>query len=236
MKRKILVALLRILLVCALLFIGWGPDDRGGFLADRARLGLLLILICRHIAEIFSLRTDAFAVERKQEAQQCWAPAVSGLTGILLCWLLPCDDRRGILTFAESAELRWIGLVVFSAGAAVQLVAQRTLGRQYSMYVTLRNGHQLIQTGIYRRIRHPIYLGLILNIVGVALAFRSLLAIPLFVLAAAFVAWRIRREDAMLDREFGADFARYRHRTKRFFPYLRATKYPFTRVSSEHES
>jgi protein-S-isoprenylcysteine O-methyltransferase Ste14 len=235
MKRKILVALLRILLVCALLFIGWGPDDRGGFLEDRARLGLLLILICRHIAEIFSLRTDAFAVERKQ-VQQCWAPAVSGLTGILLCWLLPRDDRRGILTFAESAELRWIGLVVFSAGAAVQLVAQRTLGRQYSMYVTLRNGHQLIQTGIYRLIRHPIYLGLILNIVGVALAFRSLLAIPLLVLAAAFLAWRIRREDAMLDREFGADFARYRHRTKRFFPYLRATKCAVTGVRSEHES
>jgi protein-S-isoprenylcysteine O-methyltransferase Ste14 len=104
------------------------------------------------------------------------------------------------------------------------------------MYVTLGNGHQLIQTGIYRLIRHPIYLGLILNIVGVALAFRSLLAIPLFVLAAAFVAWRIRREDAMLDREFGADFARYRHRTKRFFPYLRVTKCAVTGVSSEHES
>jgi protein-S-isoprenylcysteine O-methyltransferase Ste14 len=233
MKNKILVALLRILVVWALLFTGWGLDDPGGFFASPARPALLLILICRHIAEIFSLKTDPFAVERKLAAQQCWVPAISGLTGTLLCWLLPFNDRRGILTFSEFAELRCIGLIMFSTGAALQLVAQHTLGRQYSMYVALRNGHQLIQTGVYRLIRHPIYLGLILNMVGVSLTFRSLLAIPLLVIVAAFLAWRIRQEDAMLNQEFGADFARYRHVTRRFFPYLRATKHAVTHVSAK---
>jgi len=219
-KRKALVALSRIGVASSLIFIGWGLNDLGHFFAEPGRTALFLLLLLRHVAETLSMNMDALAAQKEPVDHQRWVPIYSGLTMAFLCWFLPYGDRRAMLTFSDVGAWRYLGLALFVAGVAVQLTAQRTLGRQYSAHVALRNNHRLVKAGIYSVIRHPIYLGLFLNICGVALVFRSWLAIPLFLLLTVFVAWRVQQEEGLLGKEFGSDFDTYCRSTKRLLPHV----------------
>ena len=100
------------------------------------------------------------------------------------------------------------------------MVAAKELGKQFSPYVTLQEEHQLVQSGIYGYIRHPMYLGLVLAQPGIALVFRSWLVIPICALGTLFVLARIRQEERLLQEHFGKEFEDYRSRTWGLLPYL----------------
>lgn len=204
---------------CALLFGGWGFPHFQTFFDQPARTAFLFLLLARNAGEALSLRTNLLST-RGLGGFQRWIPALSRLTMVFLCWFLPFADAREILTITGVQTPRYIGLLLFSAGGAIQLVAIRTLGTHYSVHVTLQNEHRLVQDGLYRIIRHPIYLGLLLNMLGTPLVFRSWLIIPVLALAVVFVAVRIRQEEALLGEEFGPEFEMYRRRTKLLVPYL----------------
>ncbi len=125
-----------------------------------------------------------------------------------------------MLTFGGAGWLRYAGLVLDAGGTAIVLLAVRTLGKQYSAYITLQEDHELVQTGIYGLIRHPIYLRALLASLGLPLIFRSWLAVPLPLLTFLFVWIRIRQEQDLLAGRFGADFEAYRRRTWCLIPYL----------------
>jgi protein-S-isoprenylcysteine O-methyltransferase Ste14 len=125
-----------------------------------------------------------------------------------------------VLAFAGSEAMRYAGLALYTVGNLLALVSLRALGKQYSGYVTLQENHQLVQTGIYGLIRHPIYLRALLVAVGLPLIFRSQLVFPFLVFIAVFVAVRIRQEEKLLAEQFGAEFEAYRRRTWRLLPYL----------------
>lgn len=76
-----------------------------------------------------------------------------------------------MLTFAGSEAMRYAGLALYTVGSLLALVSLRALGKQYSGYVTLQDNHELVQTGIYGFIRHPIYLRALLVAVGLPLIF-----------------------------------------------------------------
>jgi protein-S-isoprenylcysteine O-methyltransferase Ste14 len=218
--RKALVVLAQSLAACALVFSGWGFKGLGNFFTEPVRTLLLLLLVTRNAVETLFLRPDAFIAGKKTTGYPGWMLAVSRLTMWFLCWFLPFADRRAILTFAHPGALRYLGVLMFLVGGAVQLVALRTLGRQYSVYVTVQSDHQLVDNGIYRLVRHPIYLGLVLTMLGTTLAFSSWLVIPVIVLVTIFVSLRIRQEEALLSSEFGLEFESYRQRTKMLLPHL----------------
>ena len=75
-------------------------------------------------------------------------------------------------------------------------------------------------TGIYRAIRHPSYLGLLVNALGWALAFRSGIGVILAALMVPPLLARIRAEEALLRTQFGDAYDAYRHRTSRLIPGL----------------
>jgi protein-S-isoprenylcysteine O-methyltransferase Ste14 len=114
----------------------------------------------------------------------------------------------------------WLGVAITVAGAGVAFWARWHLGTNWSGVVTLKEGHELIRTGPYRTIRHPIYTGMLLALLGTALAVgevRGLLAIAL--------AWfsfylKARREESFLAEEFGTAFAEHQRRTGMFLPKL----------------
>lgn len=96
---------------------------------------------------------------------------------------------------------------------ALQGWAVATLGRFFRLTVTAQADHRLIDTGPYRRLRHPAYTGALLTLTGVAPAmgnWLSRLVAP--ALAVAGFAWRIRVEERSLTRQFGSTFAAYRAR------------------------
>lgn len=204
-----------------LLLLGWGMDDLSGFFAHPARAGFIgVALLGLGVALVWRLDVQIYRRGQRPLGRQRWTLRLLTLIGLCLVWFLPYADRRALLIFADADALRYFGLLLYAGGSAVVLVALRALGKQYSGYVTLQEDHQLVQTGIYGVIRHPIYLRALMVSVGLPLIFRSWLALPLMLLAAIFVAVRIRGEERLLAEHFGAEFEAYRRRTWRLIPYL----------------
>jgi protein-S-isoprenylcysteine O-methyltransferase Ste14 len=112
------------------------------------------------------------------------------------------------------------GLVLVAAGLALTVWARVTLGGNWSATVTLKEGHRIVTAGPYRRVRHPIYTGLLVAFAGSALVrgeWRGLLALVLVTAAL----WRkLRLEERWLTDAFGAAYAEYARRTRALLPWL----------------
>ena len=93
------------------------------------------------------------------------------------------------------------------------------LGTNWSITLEMREQHQLITQGVYRRIRHPMYSALMLYAVGQALVIPNWVAGPSNLIAFAILcALRISAEERMMVEEFGDEYAAYSARTKRLIP------------------
>ena len=213
--------LAQVVLGVGLMLAGWGWEDWRGFFAHPARAALVGVTLLGVVPVLTGwVDVQVFRKGKRPVGRQRWL-----LTGVMvvmmgLVWFLPFGDRRRVLVFAGSEAMRYGGLALYTAGNALALVALRALGKQYSGYVTLQDDHQLVQTGIYAVIRHPIYLRALLMGLGLPLIFRSQLVFPFLVFLAVFVAVRIRQEEKLLAEQFGAEFEAYRRRTWRLLPYL----------------
>ncbi len=221
MSKKTAVGFLAQFVVWGLLLFGWGLDDLRGFFSHPARLGLLVVAVLGTAAVLVShLDFDPFRKGEKPVGRQRWILAVLVAITLFSAWFMPFGDRRGLLVFADADAVRYIGLALNASGGAIRLWGLWMLGRQFSAYVTLQQNHRLVQTGIYRFVRHPMYLGVLLAFPGSALVFRSWLVIPLFVICAVLLGARIAQEEKLLAEHFGAEFEAYRRRTWRLLPYL----------------
>jgi protein-S-isoprenylcysteine O-methyltransferase Ste14 len=119
-----------------------------------------------------------------------------------------------------SAAIGRLGVAVTFAGVAIAIWARWHLGENWSSAVTLKEGHELIRSGPYRRIRHPIYTGMLLAFAGTALAlgeYRALIAFGIVLFA--FYA-KARREERFLRQEFGDAFKEHLRHTGMFLPKL----------------
>jgi protein-S-isoprenylcysteine O-methyltransferase Ste14 len=94
------------------------------------------------------------------------------------------------------------------------------LGHRFSGLVAIQPGHTLVTTGIYRVIRHPSYLGLLVNSLGWALAFRSGVGVLLTALLIPPLVARIRAEETLLRAQFGGEYDAYCACTSRLLPGL----------------
>lgn len=207
--------------VVLLILLGWGPGDWRGYFANPARSGLIAVAIFgASIASI--LRLDLAPLRRGQSSigNQSLVLLILALASLGLIWFLPFADQRSILVFRDNLFLRDAGLAICAAGVAIRLAALARLGKQFSAFVTLQESHELIQTGIYRVIRHPLYLSLLMAGPGFALVFRSQLVLPILAVALVFVASRIREEEKLLHSSFGRTFDEYKNRTWSLLPYV----------------
>jgi protein-S-isoprenylcysteine O-methyltransferase Ste14 len=93
-------------------------------------------------------------------------------------------DRKEFWTL-DGNTVRWLDVLLFAAGGALRLWPVFVLGHRFSGLVAIQPGHRLVTSGIYRVIRHPSYLGLLINSLGWALAFRSAIGVLLTALLLA---------------------------------------------------
>ena len=207
--------LLRVVLVLA----GWGATHLGAFFANRARAALIAAFLLSFVfGTAFRIEFNPF---RNTEAKKSpWAIMLGGLSLPVLYALVAWLDRTGVFTFAYWPALRWLGVSLFVAGDLIRLLALRELGRQYSALLTIQSEHQLIETGLYHRIRHPFYLGQVLAEPGIMLALRSPFAILIVTASVPFVINRMNREEQMLVGHFGDRYRSYCVRTYRLLPYV----------------
>ena len=118
-------------------------------------------------------------------------------------------------------EAFWIGIALIILGIIVRAIAIVTLWRYFTVAVEIATGHELIERGMYRVIRHPSYTGLLLSFLGLGFAFRNWISLAV-VMTVTFLAlsYRVRVEEAALIEHFGDRYREYMKRTKRFIPGL----------------
>jgi protein-S-isoprenylcysteine O-methyltransferase Ste14 len=115
--------------------------------------------------------------------------------------------------------VRTVGVVLCAAGVAVAIWARLCLGRNWGMPMSVRAKPTLVRRGPYRVVRHPIYSGLLLMILGSALASGPAWLIAAAAAAAYFV-MSLRVEEADMAAFFPEDYPRYAAHTKRLIPFV----------------
>ena len=162
---------------------------------------------------IFVRRHEGFK-EKGKRKKELFSPLV------LLAWLAAAI----LIGYAGIGVLPdWLfypGEILFIMGYAFTIYSISVLGRYYSTYVEVLPDHKVIESGPYRLIRHPNYLGQIIGVVGLGLALQSWVSLLiLLVVGGGYFAYRIRNEEAFLVVEIG-DYAKYMKRTKRLIPFI----------------
>jgi protein-S-isoprenylcysteine O-methyltransferase Ste14 len=115
----------------------------------------------------------------------------------------------------------YIGLVLIIFGMIFRFISILSLGKLFTVDVTIRNNHKLKKTGIYHIIRHPSYLGSILSFIGFGISLNnwiSLLIISIMVTIAMLN--RIKVEERMLTEQFGKEYLEYMKKTYCLFPWI----------------
>lgn len=119
------------------------------------------------------------------------------------------------------------GLVPFYAGAAITLAgllfavwAREHLGKNWSRSVTVKQDHELITSGPYALVRHPIYTGILTGFLGSAIAEGQLRSLIAFVMVSAVLWFKLRLEESWMRETFGDNYAAYARRVAALVPYL----------------
>ncbi len=140
-----------------------------------------------------------------------------------LSFLIPILDYGYGRQARPPVEACWsiAGLVLLAGGLAFRTWAIRTLGRFFTAAVEVQQDQKVIQTGPFRFIRHPSYLGTVILIVGVPVLLRSYVGLVASIVLFAFAyALRISAEEKALAEELGAAYVDYQKRTWRLIPFV----------------
>ena len=167
----------------------------------------------------------AFTAKRTRREEPAGARLAYLIPVILAALLLFSHSfRTGPLTLRvvpASPPVEWAGVGLTALGIAFTFWARIHLGRNWSGRVVIKQEHELIRTGPYTRVRHPIYTGLLLAIFGTALAMGELRAFLALALAAVHFVRKAKREESFMSQEFGEEYAEYRSRTGMLIPKFR---------------
>ena len=140
-----------------------------------------------------------------------------GLTALSVFLLLRVF--RGASLAVHSSVLETIGAVVFASGIALAIWARVQLGRNWGMPMTQKAEPELVTTGPYRRVRHPIYSGIILAMIGTAVAVSVYWLVAVALLGAYFI-YSATREERYLTEQFPETYPAYKHSTKMLIPFI----------------
>lgn len=120
---------------------------------------------------------------------------------------------------AAAAARQCVGVALVALGMGVALWARLHLGRNWGMPMTLRTGHELVSTGPYAYVRHPIYAGILLAMLGSAVAVAPVWGWAL-VLFFVYFLYSARAEERMMAEQFPEAYAPYQARTRRLIPFI----------------
>ncbi|HLH03329.1 MAG TPA: isoprenylcysteine carboxylmethyltransferase family protein [Bryobacteraceae bacterium] len=140
--------------------------------------------------------------------------------GVLAGVLLSGRIWKGPQLIPQNAETGWVGLALTLAGVALALWARFVLGRNWSGTVTVKHNHELVRGGPYRVVRHPIYSGFLLALLGTAVATGTACAFAGLVLAAVALRLKSLTEEQFMTEEFGAQYLEYKRETRALIPLL----------------
>lgn len=211
----VLLGIVSILVQFALAILGWG-----GFAAFFRHPALQAMAIATVvIATVAFFAGGNVSPGVKEDRSNRWVLKAFSVIATLAAFLAAYTDRVGFLTIDGDAA-RWIGLGVYIVGAIVRLLPMYVLGNRFSGLVAIQPGHTLETGGIYKVIRNPSYLGMLINASGWALCFRSGVGLALAASLLVPLVARMHAEERLLREQFGAEYEAYFKRTWRLAPWI----------------
>jgi|GEM_PF-483019 len=179
---------------------------------------VMLVQFCVVISLLSGLlgfRPASGVKETKKQRRIVWTMIVF-IFLYIACAVL-CERLKVTVTYGF---VRDIGLVFVVIGGLLRIWSIAVLGRFHSAYVALMEEHKLIQDGPYKLVRNPSYLGMLIVMAGIPLAYGTWF--PLLAMPGAFIVmkWRINDEEAFLAEHFGQEYAEYRCNTFRLIPFI----------------
>lgn len=208
-----LVAMLGLVVQIGLAILGWG-----GFSAFFCHPVFVAMTIATFVMGGVSLFSGGnLSVGEREDRGNRWVIAAIGVLGLLLAYFSAYTDRRDFWTI-DGVAMRWAGFGLYIVGGTLRLWPVFVLGRRFSGLVAIQKDHTLVTTGIYRYIRNPSYLGLLMGSLGWALLFRAGVGVLITALLLIPLVARIHSEEHLLAERFGAEYENYRARTWRLLP------------------
>ncbi len=114
----------------------------------------------------------------------------------------------------------WIGAAFTVGGLLFAVWARLHLGSNWSRSVTIKQDHELITTGPYALVRHPIYTGILVGFFGTAIALSQVRGVIVVVLVFLVLWAKLRMEEEWMRSQFGETYAAYAHQTAALVPYI----------------
>jgi protein-S-isoprenylcysteine O-methyltransferase Ste14 len=176
---------------------------------------LQLIIDCAWLA--FWIYWLVSASSSKESVEGGWRTRLTGVTAVGI-FLIAGVFRLGRLA-AHSLILAAVGALLFACGIALAVWARLHLGRNWGAPMTQRADPELVTSGPYRLIRHPIYTGLLTAMLGTALV-NNLLGLVVVAVLVPYFYYCTIVEDRNLAAAFPETYPEYKNTTKRLIPFL----------------
>jgi len=142
-----------------------------------------------------------------------------GLMIVVLVFVLTRVFRGANGLAVQAPAVQAVGAILFVAGLWLAVWARVYLGSNWGMPMTRKDEPELVTSGPYRHVRHPIYTGILLGVLGTALATDLYWLIVLLILGVYFV-HSARVEERIMADAFPADYPGYRAHTKMIVPFV----------------
>jgi len=201
-------------------YLGLAVLGEGGFAAFFSHPALSTLAVALFvIAGVSFFAGGNLSPGVREDRGNRWVLVAFGLIGLLDGYLPGYADRVEFWSI-DGEAIRWLGIALFAAGSVLRIWPVFVLGHRFSGLVAIQPGHTLVTTGIYRVIRHPSYMGVLVFSLGWGLSFRSGVGVLLAALFIIPLVARIRAEERLLRAEFGDEYEAYCSRTSRLVPGL----------------
>lgn len=180
----------------------------------------VLILACWVFLVLYwtiSARSVKPAAERQGwTGRLARTPALLGFLLLVVAWAYPF----GIVMVRHTALSASLGVALCALGLFVSIWSRKTLGGDWSRDVELKQGHELVERGPYRFVRHPIYTGHLLMALGTAIAGGLLVAFVGLLLILAGFCIKLKQEESLLLKHFPDQYPAYKARVRALIPYV----------------
>jgi protein-S-isoprenylcysteine O-methyltransferase Ste14 len=216
----VLISVLSTSVLFGLSFVAFalGRRDWVAFFQSPARVGALVVSLALSALVVFS-EFGGMNPGKKEDRGNRWIFGPMLLLALGMAVLPAYLDGRNLWT-TDEAVMPYVGLALLTLGGALRLASVFALGRRFTGLVAIQEEHRLQTGGLYRHIRHPSYTGMLLYMAGYVLVFRCWLGLLLAAGTLAILFARMNAEEALLESEFGEEYASYHRRTWRLVPWV----------------
>ncbi len=174
----------------------------------------LVALVVWIIAALFVKRAERSEPLGSRLIQLGWAVVATVLLSFRRLPWAPLNVR----VIPRSFVLGNLGLLMTVGGIAFAIWARFYIGRNWSGRVTIKKDHELIRSGPYAIVRHPIYAGFLVALAGTTIAIGEIRAVLALAIIAIGLHFKARTEEKFMREQFGEEYARYERAVKSLIP------------------